>query len=64
MPTASKSAPVRTTTRNDVRYVVTEHDVAALHEKTILERVHALVAIADPRFREALLAGARERRWA
>ena len=53
-----------TTTRNDVHYVVTEHGIAALHGKTIRERVHALVAIADPRFREALLAGARERRWA
>ena len=53
-----------TTTRNDVQYVVTEHGVAALHGKTIRARVHALVAIADPRFRDALLAGARERHWA
>jgi acyl-CoA hydrolase len=53
-----------TTTRNDVQYVVTENGIASLHGKTVRERVRALVAIAHPRFREGLLAGARERRWA
>jgi acyl-CoA hydrolase len=53
-----------TTTRNDVHYVVTEHGVASLHGKTVRERVHALVAVAHPRFRDELLAGARTRRWA
>jgi acetyl-CoA hydrolase len=52
-----------TTSRNDVHYVVTEHGVASLHGKTIRERVHALVAIAHPRFRDELLAGARARHW-
>lgn len=52
-----------TTTRNDVHYVVTEHGIAQLHGRSIRERVHALVSIADPRFREELLAGARARRW-
>lgn len=52
-----------TTTRNDVHFVVTEHGVAYLHGKTIRDRVHALVAIADPKFRDELLAGAKARRW-
>lgn len=52
-----------TTTRGDVHYVVTEHGVAALHGKPIRRRVEALVRVAHPAFREALLAGARERRW-
>ena len=53
-----------TTTRNDVQFVVTEHGIASLHGKTVRERVKELVAIAHPRFRDALMAGARERRWA
>jgi 4-hydroxybutyrate CoA-transferase len=52
-----------TTTRNDVHFIVTEHGAAYLHGRTIRERVSALVAIADPRFRDELLAGARARRW-
>ena len=52
-----------TTTRSDVHYVVTEFGVAALHGKTIRERVLALVAIAHPAFRDGLLEGARRRRW-
>lgn len=52
-----------TTTRSDVHYVVTEFGVAALHGKTVRERVGALVAIADPAFRDGLLEGARRRRW-
>ncbi len=53
-----------TTTRNDVQYVVTEHGIASLHGKTIRERVRALALVAEPRFRDGLLAGARARRWA
>jgi 4-hydroxybutyrate CoA-transferase len=52
-----------TTSRNDVHYVVTEFGVADLFGKTIRERVLALVAIAHPRFREELLAKAREMRY-
>jgi acetyl-CoA hydrolase len=52
-----------TTSRNDVHYVVTEFGVAALHGRTIRERVHALVGIAHPEFREKLLAGARANHW-
>lgn len=43
-----------TTTRNDVRYVVTEYGVADLFCKTNEERAAALIAIAHPNFREQL----------
>ncbi|MCX7604939.1 MAG: 4-hydroxybutyrate CoA-transferase [Bryobacteraceae bacterium] len=42
------------TTRADVHYVVTEHGVAYLHGKTLRERAEALIAIADPKFRDQL----------
>jgi acyl-CoA hydrolase len=43
-----------TTTRNHVHYVVTEHGVAYLFGKTLLERARALIDIADPSHREQL----------
>ena len=49
-----------TTTRNDVHYVVTEFGVAELYGKTVRQRVHALIAVADPAFREELEQYARE----
>jgi acetyl-CoA hydrolase len=52
-----------TTSRNDVHFVATEHGVASLHGCTVRDRVRALVSIAHPKFRDELLAGARERRW-
>jgi acyl-CoA hydrolase len=42
------------TTRADVHYVVTEYGIAYLHGKTLRERAEALIAIADPRFRNEL----------
>jgi acyl-CoA hydrolase len=42
------------TSRADVHYVVTEYGVAYLHGKTLRERAEALIAIADPRFRQEL----------
>ncbi len=42
------------TTRNHVRYVVTEHGVADLYAKTIHQRARALIDVAAPEFREAL----------
>jgi acetyl-CoA hydrolase len=48
-----------TTTRNDVHYVVTEYGVAYLYGKTIAQRARALIHIAAPPFREALLHFAR-----
>ena len=43
-----------TTSRNDVAYVVTEHGIASLKGKTIRQRAEALIAIADPKFRDEL----------
>ena len=42
------------TTRNHVRYVVTEFGVAVLYGKTIRQRAQALIGIAHPDFREDL----------
>ena len=50
------------TSRGDVHYVVTEHGVAYLHGKSIRDRARALIAIAQPEFREELQRGAREKR--
>ena len=48
------------TTRNHVRYVVTEHGVADLYGKTIRQRAQALIGIAHPDFRAELKKQARE----
>lgn len=48
------------TTRNHVRYVVTEYGVADLYGKTIRQRAYALINIAHPDFREDLTRHARE----
>jgi 4-hydroxybutyrate CoA-transferase len=50
------------TSRADVHYVVTEFGVADLHGRTLRERAKALIAVAHPKFRDALERGARERR--
>ncbi|MCB9452275.1 MAG: acetyl-CoA hydrolase/transferase family protein [Anaerolineaceae bacterium] len=52
-----------TTSRNDVHCIVTEYGVADLYGRSISERVHALVSIAHPDFREELLAFAQERHY-
>jgi acetyl-CoA hydrolase len=52
-----------TTSRNDVRMVATEYGVADLWGLSIRERVHALVSIAHPNFREDLLRYAREQNY-
>jgi acyl-CoA hydrolase/RimJ/RimL family protein N-acetyltransferase len=49
------------TTRADIHYVVTEFGIAHLHGKTVRERALALIHIAHPQFREALLKEARDR---
>ncbi|MEI7845964.1 MAG: acetyl-CoA hydrolase/transferase C-terminal domain-containing protein [Chloroflexota bacterium] len=48
------------TSRNHVRFVVTEYGVAELYGKTIRQRAQALINIADPQFRDELKAKARE----
>lgn len=51
------------TSRGDVHYVVTEHGVANLIGQSIRQRVLRLIEIADPRFQETLLEGARSQGW-
>lgn len=50
-------------TRGDVKYVVTEYGIAYLHGKSIRERAMALISIAHPRFRKALLDEAKKRAY-
>jgi acyl-CoA hydrolase/GNAT superfamily N-acetyltransferase len=50
------------TSRGDVHYVVTEFGSVDLHGLSIRERALALIHIAHPDFREALMKEARERR--
>jgi 4-hydroxybutyrate CoA-transferase len=47
------------TTRAHARTIVTEHGVAELFGRSIRERTKALIAIADPAFRDELTAAAR-----
>ena len=54
---------VVTTLKNTTDKVVTEHGVAELRGRTIRERVQAMIAIADPAFRDGLEAEAREVGW-
>ncbi|MBN1888636.1 MAG: hypothetical protein JW850_11620, partial [Thermoflexales bacterium] len=51
------------TTRNHVRYVVTEHGIADLYGKTVRQRARALIDIAAPEFREDLERAARELKY-
>jgi 4-hydroxybutyrate CoA-transferase len=48
------------TTRNHVRFVVTEHGVAELYAKNIRQRARALINIAAPEFRDELEQKAKE----
>ena len=48
------------TTRNHVRYVVTEYGIADLYGKTIRQRAKALINIAHPQFRDELTRQAKE----
>ncbi len=45
--------------RSNVDHVVTEHGVARLRGRTVRERTKALIAIADPKFREELTSRAK-----
>ena len=51
---------VVTTLKNTADKVVTEHGIAELRGRTLAERARALIAIADPRFRDELTAEAAE----
>ena len=51
------------TSRGDVHYVVTEWGVAYLHGRTIQERALALISIAHPKFRPALIREAKRLKY-
>jgi acyl-CoA hydrolase len=59
VPTLTPGAIV-TTQKNTVDNVVTEHGVAELQGRTLRERARALIAVADPRHRDALERSAAE----
>jgi acyl-CoA hydrolase len=50
-------------TRGDVQYVVTEYGIAYLHGKSVRERAMALISIAHPKFRKALLEEAKRQSY-
>lgn len=52
-----------TTLKNTVDKVVTEHGVAELRGRSVRQRTHALIAIADPAFRDELEREARTLGW-
>lgn len=60
VPSLSEGAAV-TLHRGDVHYVVTEYGIAYLHGKSVRERAMALIAIAHPKFRPALIKEAKAR---
>jgi 4-hydroxybutyrate CoA-transferase len=62
VPTLKTGAGV-TTSRNDVRMIATEYGVVDLWGMSIRERVHALVSISHPDFREDLLRFAHEQHY-
>jgi acyl-CoA hydrolase len=47
-----------TVQRADVQYVVTEYGIADIYNRSLEERIHALIAVAHPDFRKELLAAA------
>jgi len=51
------------TSRNHVRYIVTEYGVADLYGKSIRKRAEALINIAHPDFRETMKREATELRY-
>ena len=57
-PTLTPGSVV-TTSKNTVDKIVTEYGVAEMRGKTLRERARALIAIADPQFRDELTRAAR-----
>jgi len=52
-----------TTSRGDVHFVVTEFGAVDLHGMSIRDRVHALISIAHPKFREELEIFAKDKKY-
>ena len=59
LPELPAGSPV-TVPRHYVDYVVTEHGIAALRNLTRRQRAEALIAVADPEFRDELRSAAKE----
>jgi len=59
---ALQSGTAVTAARTDVDCVVTEHGVAELKGRSVDARAEALIGVADPRFRDELMAAWKERR--
>jgi len=51
------------TTRSHVHFVITEHGIADLYGQSIRQRARALIAVADPRFRDSLERSAHELKY-
>ncbi len=51
------------TSRYDIHYLATEYGAVDIRGRTIAERVHALVGLAHPDFRDSLMAYAREQNY-
>jgi acetyl-CoA hydrolase len=51
------------TSRNHIRYVVTEYGIASLYGKTIRQRAQELINIAHPDFRDQLTHEAKELKY-
>jgi acetyl-CoA hydrolase len=51
------------TSRNHVRYLVTEYGAADLYAKSVRQRTQALIGVAHPMFREELTEKAKELRY-
>lgn len=58
VPQLPQGTPI-TVPRNDVDYVVTEHGVASLRGRTLVQRAKELISIAHPKFREQILSDAK-----
>ena len=59
VPMLKKGAGV-VTSRNHVRYIITEFGIADLYGKSIRQRANALINIAHPSFKDELIAQAKE----
>ena len=58
-----KAGAIVTTPRTEVHWVVSEHGAACLKGKSTSERARALIGLADPKFRDQLIAEAKRLRY-
>ncbi len=60
MSSLTRSVTVVTTPRMDTHYLATEHGVVDLKGKSTRDRALDIIGLADPKFRDDLLAAAGE----